>query len=62
MSRAEEVRLRAMIDRLLPIAELYVSAFGDDEKMTLPERLRLQEIEDIVSDPNGWTTDREVGS
>lgn len=33
---------------LLAVATLYVSAFTDDEAMTLPERLRLQEVEDIL--------------
>ena len=33
---------------LLAVATLYVNAFSDDEMMTLPEKLRLQEIEDIL--------------
>ncbi len=36
------------IDALLAVATLYVDAFKDDEAMTLPERMRLQEIEDIL--------------
>lgn len=33
---------------LLAVATLYVNAFSDDEMMTLPERMRLQEVEDIL--------------
>jgi hypothetical protein len=36
------------LDVLLAVATLYVNAFGDDEMMTLPEKLRLQEVEDVV--------------
>lgn len=36
------------VGQLLAVAELYVAAFHDDELMTLPERMRLQEIEDIL--------------
>lgn len=35
-------------EALLAVATLYVEAFSQDETMTLPERLRLQEIEDIL--------------
>lgn len=38
----EEVRA------LLAVATLYVESFSDDEQMTLPERLRLQEVEEIL--------------
>jgi len=34
--------------QLLAVATLYVDAFKDDEMMSLTERLRLQEIEDIL--------------
>jgi hypothetical protein len=50
----ESERLRAMLDVLLPVGRLYVDAFSDDEAMSLPERLRLQQVQDIVSDPDGW--------
>jgi hypothetical protein len=33
---------------LLAVATMYVDAFKEDETMTLPERMRLQEIEDIL--------------
>lgn len=36
------------IGQLLAVATMYVDAFHDDEMMTLPERLRLQEIEGIL--------------
>ena len=39
----------AEIEALLAVATLYVDAFTDDEAMTLPERMRLQEIEDILA-------------
>lgn len=58
----ETERLRAMVDRLLPVAQLYVAAFKDDETMTLFERLALQEIEEIVADPDRWTPDRPLGT
>lgn len=35
-------------DRLLAVATLYVSAFGEDEMMTLPEKLSLQEVEAVL--------------
>jgi hypothetical protein len=40
--------LRPDMDQLLAIAKLYVDAFSEDELMTLPERMRLQQIEDIL--------------
>jgi hypothetical protein len=40
---------RSDIDQLLTVATLYVNAFSDDELMTLPERMRLQEIESILA-------------
>jgi hypothetical protein len=40
---------RSELDQLLAVARLYVNAFAEDELMTLPERLRLQLIEDIVA-------------
>jgi hypothetical protein len=33
---------------LLAVATMYVNAFSEDEMMTLPEKLRLQEIEAIL--------------
>lgn len=56
---SEEERLRAMMDVLLGVARLYVSAFKDDEAMTLPERLMLQRVQDIVADPDGWSPQPE---
>lgn len=53
---AEVERLRAMLDVLLPVGRLYVDAFRDDETMSLPERLALQRVEDVVADPDGWTS------
>lgn len=38
----------ADLQQLLAVAQLYVTAFDDDETMTLPEKLRLQEIERIL--------------
>lgn len=38
----------AEIEALLAVATLYVDAFKEDEMMSLPEKLRLQEIEDIL--------------
>ena len=58
---AEIARLRAMADALLPVARLYVDAFDPDETMTLPERLRLQQVEDILSDPDGWSPEQPIG-
>lgn len=36
------------IETLLAVATLYVNAFTEDEMMTLPEKLRFQEVEDIL--------------
>lgn len=36
------------IAALLAVATLYVDAFKEDEAMALPERMRLQEIQDIL--------------
>lgn len=36
------------IGQLLAVATFYVGAFKEDEKMTLFEKLRLQEIEQIL--------------
>jgi len=38
----------ADLGQLLAVATLYVSAFSEDEMMTLPEKLRLQEVEAIL--------------
>jgi hypothetical protein len=40
---------QADLGQLLAVATLYVASFADDEAMTLPERLRFQEIQDIVT-------------
>ncbi len=39
---------QADLDTLLAVATLYIEAFREDEMMTLPEKLRLQEVEDVV--------------
>ena len=39
---------RTDFDALLAVATLYVNAFTEDERMTLPERMRLQEVEDVL--------------
>jgi hypothetical protein len=39
---------RCDFDHLLAVATIYVGAFGEDEMMTLPEKLRLQEVEAIL--------------
>lgn len=47
--RLESVTLpRYELDQLLAVATKYVNAFGEDEKMTLPEKLMLQEVEAIL--------------
>lgn len=38
----------AEINQLLAVATLYVDSFGDNELLTAPERLRLQEVESIL--------------
>jgi hypothetical protein len=39
----------ADLDTLLAVARLYVDAFHPDETMTLPERLALQGVEDVLA-------------
>ena len=39
---------RHEFDQLLAVATLYVGAFTEDEMMTLPEKLRFQEVEAIL--------------
>jgi hypothetical protein len=39
---------RADFEVLLAVATLYVGAFADDEMMTLPEKMRLQEVEEVL--------------
>lgn len=52
--RAEEIKsLRADLDVLLPVAVLYLDAFTDDDRMSLPEKLRLQGVEEIVERRGG---------
>ncbi len=47
--RQEEIKsLRADLGCLLAVATLYLGAFRDDEMMTLPEKMRLQDVEDVV--------------
>jgi len=48
--RADEIeKLRADLDVLLGVATIYLDAFEQDEMMTLPEKLRLQEVEEVVA-------------
>jgi hypothetical protein len=51
--RDRNQKLQAIVDTLLPVAQIYVDAFRADEKMTLPERLRLQQVEDILDTIGG---------
>jgi len=44
---------RHELDTLLAVARLYVNAFDPDERMSLPERLALQQVEDIVARSEG---------
>lgn len=37
------------IEPLLAVATLYVESFAQDEAMSLTERMRLQEIEDVLA-------------
>lgn len=39
---------RADLDTLLSVATLYIGAFGENEMMTLPEKFRLQMVEEVV--------------
>lgn len=59
---SELERMRAIVDRLLPVARMYVEAFDPGEMMTLVERMRLREIEDILADPDGWTPGDPIGT
>ncbi len=36
------------LGQLLAVATLYLDAFSDDDRMTLPEKMRLQYVEEIV--------------
>ena len=36
------------LDTLLAVATLYVESFDPDERMTLPERLNLQSVEEVL--------------
>lgn len=60
-SQEENKRLQAMADVLLVVAKLYVDAFDPEELMTLPERLMLQRVEDILGDPASWSPDKPIG-
>lgn len=45
----EEIKsLTADLDCLLSVATLYLNSFSEDEAMALPERMRLQDVEDVV--------------
>lgn len=49
LDAGEQVTIpRYDLDVLLTVATTYVKAFRDDELMTLPERMRLQEVESLV--------------
>lgn len=48
MSSAFDGITEAEIVTLLAVATLYVKSFSDDEMMTLPQKLRLQEVEEII--------------
>jgi hypothetical protein len=39
---------RSDLDCLLAVATLYLASFTDDEMMTLPEKFRHQDVEDVV--------------
>jgi hypothetical protein len=39
---------RHELDTLLSVATLYVESFGEDDMMTLPEKFRLQMVEEVV--------------
>jgi hypothetical protein len=39
---------RRDLDVLLAVATLYLASFTPDEMMTLPEKLSLQDVEDVV--------------
>jgi hypothetical protein len=48
-ARLEHVTIpRCDLDVLLAVATLYVDSFSPDEMMTLPEKLSLQDVEDVV--------------
>ena len=48
--RQEEIKtFRADLDSLLAVATLYLDSFKPDEMMTLPEKLRLQDVEEVVN-------------
>lgn len=37
------------LDTLLAVARLYLTAFAEDELMTLPEKMALQDVEAVVA-------------
>jgi hypothetical protein len=48
-ARLESVTVpRNDLDCLLAVATLYLNSFTDDELMTLPEKFRYQDVEDVV--------------
>lgn len=42
--------LQHWVNIMEPVVRLYVQAFKDDEMVTLPERLRLQEVEGLLTE------------
>ena len=46
---AEVERLRGALNVLVPVAELYVSAFTDSDRLSLTEALRLTEVRDTLA-------------
>lgn len=44
----ENDSLRADLGQLLAVATVYLESFTDEDRMSLPEKLRLQEVEDVV--------------
>jgi hypothetical protein len=48
-ARLENVSVsRFDLDVLLAVATLYLTSSTDDEKTTLPEKMTLQDVEDVV--------------
>ena len=48
--RQEEIAgLRSDLDQLLAVATLYLESFSGDDRMSLPERLGLREVEEVVA-------------
>ena len=48
-ARLETVAVpRGDLDVLIAVATLYIASFRPDEMMTLPEKLQLQDVEEVV--------------